>query len=83
MYDNYFIIDAPCEIEFEIVKKATGTANLEWKLIPFFYKNLVADDSNAITFAFPKNQICLSNIVRDSMNSRLVQAYTELVQIVK
>jgi hypothetical protein len=51
---DYYFIAYPCVIDFSINRPKTGTATLEWKLIPLFYKALNQDDTQ-IMFAFSKS----------------------------
>ena len=75
--DNYQFIAYPCVIEFSINKPKTGTATLEWKLLPLFYKAINQGNTNVI-FAFPKSQIALSNVKGGNIDSTLKSAWDEI-----
>ena len=75
--DNYEFIAYPCVVEFSITKPKTGTATLDWKLLPLFYKALNQGDTNVI-FAFPKSQIALSNIKGGNIDATLKSAWEEI-----
>lgn len=79
--DNYYAIENPCQIDFVVQKTATGSASIKWNLKPFFYKKLVKSSAGAIHFAFPKTEVCLSNIASNDIDDKLLSAYKELVQI--
>lgn len=81
LYDNYYIVDNPCQVQFDVVKQNTGSAKLNWKLVPFFYKKLLRGGAVSSPFAFPKETVCLSNLCEDTMDNNLIQAYKELVQM--
>lgn len=80
---NYYAIDNPCEVEFVIERPLTGSAQLTWKLKPYFYKKLLRTTPSGIHFIFPKSQVCLSNVTENDMDEKLINAYKELVQLSK
>ena len=78
--NDFYMIHNPCEIEFDIDKPASGSAQLQWKLKPYFYKNLLADSAISYSaFAFPKNATALSNIGGTTIHPEILTAYKELV----
>lgn len=77
---DYFIIHNPCEIIFELNVPASGSADLSWKLKPFYYKYLYGDSAVTYSaFAFKKDSVALSNIGGTTINSNILAAYKELV----
>lgn len=76
---DYYMIHNPCEIVFKITKPKTGSATLDWDLIPFYYKDLIADSGVSYSaFAFPKSQVSISNIGGTTIHPSLLAAYAEL-----
>lgn len=80
---EHYVIDNPCEVEFGIERPLTGSAQLTWKLKPYFYKKLLRTTPSGIHFIFPKSQVCLSNVTENDMDEKLINAYKELVQLSK
>lgn len=79
---DYYIIHNPCEIEYNIEVPAQGAASLDWKLKPFYYKYLIADDGVSYSpFAFKKDTVAVSNIGGTTINSNLLAAYKEIVGV--
>lgn len=77
---SYFIIHNPCEIVYQIDVPAQGSAELNWKLQPFYYKFLIADSGVTYSpFAFKKDSVALSNIGGTTIHPKLLAAYKELV----
>lgn len=79
---DFYAIENPCEVQFIITKNATGTATLDWKLKPYFYKKLVKGSVTGIPFIFPKQHVSLSNMCQSNMDDRLINAYKEICQII-
>lgn len=79
--DEHYAISNPCEIQFVIQKPTTGSAKLNWKLKPYFFKKLIKTTVQDVKFAFPKTQVCLSNIEQTQMDDKLIKAYKELIKV--
>ena len=79
--DEFYAVSNPCEVIFDITKPATGSAQLNWTLKPFFYKKLMKNSTSDINFIFPKSQVSLSNLSSEHIDDNLLQAYRELIQI--
>lgn len=75
--DDYYYIAYPCVVQFEVKTPKTGTASLNWTLVPLFYKALNQGKSQII-FEFPKSEVALSNIVGGDINSKLKSAWEEI-----
>ena len=75
--DDYYYIAYPCVVQFEVKTPKTGTASLNWTLVPLFYKALNQGKAQII-FEFPKSEVALSNIVGGDINSKLKSAWEEI-----
>ena len=75
--NDYYYIAYPCVVQFEVKTPKTGTASLNWTLVPLFYKGLNQGKSQII-FEFPKSEVALSNIVGGDINSKLKSAWEEI-----
>ena len=75
--DKYYYIAYPCVVQFEVKTPKTGTASLNWTLVPLFYKALNQGKSQII-FEFPKSEVALSNIVGGDINAKLKSAWEEI-----
>jgi hypothetical protein len=84
-YDQecYFVSN-PAEIETTLTIPASGSAELNWKITPVLFKDLVntsADTNyNSIVFTYPKSQVAISNIGGDIIDATLLSAYKELCE---
>lgn len=76
--DDFYYIESPCIVDYEIVKPKTGSATVEWSLIPLYYKALLGETPHQITFAFPRSETVISSVGDDFLNSKLVAAWKQL-----
>lgn len=77
---DYYIIHNPCEIQYNITTPAQGSAELNWTLKPYYYKNLLSDTGvTYASFAFYKDDVALSNIGGTTIHPDILAAYKELV----
>lgn len=78
----YFVLN-PAEIEFNLEIPSTGSADLNWKIKPLFYKDMIGSTntfySNVAT-TFPKSEVVLTNICASAIDSILLAAYKELCE---
>lgn len=76
---DYFIVRNPCIVDFRVETYPQGSAEIKWDLIPFYYKQLIADSGVGFSaFAFKKSEIAISNISQTAINPDLLAAYAEL-----
>lgn len=67
-------------VEFTIVKNdASSSASMNWSVMPFVPKFVKSKQTDATTFAFPRNQIAAANTTKEELISKLQAAYNELV----
>ena len=63
---NKILVLDPVKVEFSLTLVTGGSADLGWKLVPFFYNALwsnSSDNSYRISyFAFPKDKVVLSTV---------------------
>lgn len=76
---DYFIIRNPCIIEWKVEVPAQGSAEINWDLIPFYYKHMIADSGVGFSaFAFKKSEVVISNLSQTAILPDLLAAYAEL-----
>lgn len=85
---NKILVLDPVKVEFNLTLVTGGSADLGWKLVPFFYNALwsnSSDNSYRISyFAFPKDKVILSTVHNAAsgtgakIDETLIKAYTQI-----
>lgn len=74
-----WIIQAPCQIEFQLVEIPGATSRLEFKTVmPLFPHAVHQGIAGSVYFAFPKATTIMSNISGSLINGSLVNAYQQM-----
>lgn len=75
---NYWVVKAPCEINFKLVEE-DNKARLDFKnIIPIMPYKLFTDNSSNIYFAFPKDSTVLSTVSDNKISNTLQNAYKQM-----
>lgn len=79
---THYNISNPCIIEFTLTTPNTGSSTINWKLTPMYYVDLLGDSTvTSAKFAFKKEEVTLSDIGGNTINSNLLSAYKEICKI--
>jgi hypothetical protein len=82
--EGCYFVENPARVEADLTIPPSGSAELEWKITPVLFKDLVntsADTTySSVFFTYPKSQVAICNIGGDIIDATLLSAYKELCE---
>lgn len=78
---NYFIVQGPAEITYDLNVTANATADLVSRVMPCYPGPFMNGDVNSVYFAFPKTQVVFSSVQQSAIHTNIQNQYKQLTKL--